>query len=213
MKGIQYREPLSSPPSRRKQGTLAKNINSICDSLTEFFLPEPTHISSGFGTMSHIDRFAIGTPAWHLALFSTEVHAFAHSSTLNTLHLSDHAIFGIDISAKQPIPSNSHPIPSFITKHRIFKNLIQEALHYFNFASCTLAMHFAELNVIIRVFLFVLRYLYSLNLPSNPGMILIFLLKIPLMLIMLMNKIVILAPGWCGLKMFLLLHALLISLI
>ena len=201
MKGIQYKEPLSPPPSRRKQGTLAKNINSICDSLTEFFLPEPTHISSGFGTMSHIDRFAIGTPAWHLALFSTEVHAFAHSSTLNTLHLSDHAIFGIDISAKQPIPSNSHPIPSFITKHRIFKNLIQEALHYFNFASCTLAMHFAELNVIIRVFLFVLRSSFNLRLPLNLGMSLTLFLRKLLKLIMLMSRILVFVLGWCGLRM------------
>ena len=177
VKDICFKEPLASPPKKRKQGSLANAINSVFDSLTEFFLPEPTHIATAHGTMSHIDRFALGSPAWHLALFSTDFHAIARSSTLNTLNLSDHSIFGITISSKNPVPSNFHPLPFFITKHKIFKNLMHEALNYFNFNNYTPAMQLAELNVMIRGVAFCTKELIQSQYALTPWDDLDFLAK------------------------------------
>ena len=76
---------------------LATSINGIFDALIDFSLSEPTHITSDSGVMSHIDRFALGSSSWNLSLFNFESHVFARASTLNTLHLSDHALVGIKV--------------------------------------------------------------------------------------------------------------------
>ena len=73
---IDHHFPLSVSIPRNNYGVDAKSINDMFSSLTEIFLDEPSHYSSGSGRLSFIDRAAFSCPVWAMDLFQVSAFFF-----------------------------------------------------------------------------------------------------------------------------------------
>eukprot|EP00973_Karenia_brevis_P077309 10739252-Karenia_brevis.AAC.1 len=98
----------------------------------ELYQSKPTRYNKTNHTESRLDRILTATPSWLLKMLEVDIHL--HESPLATFRKgrSDHAMLISSMQLRCPKALNRRPIPRWVTKTKVYADLIRKAAQEIN---------------------------------------------------------------------------------
>ena len=105
------------------------------DKLTEVRLSAPSHYAAGAKTVARLDRFYLGGPAHDWSQTFVSPGQSVDPVSLFYRGISDHAPTMVRIGARRSPRPGRHPIDPTLSKHKLYKGFLRDALpvNYSNF--------------------------------------------------------------------------------
>eukprot|EP00973_Karenia_brevis_P031451 4339301-Karenia_brevis.AAC.1 len=123
---IDQAEYLSCPSLHVENHSSENNAwDSIFATVHELATHNLTHYSSKGRYENRLDRIFTTLPTWALRQLSVVTPHFMSAYQYHSNKLSDHSPVGVIISPRSSLPPPSRSIPSFVTKHPIYKQIIR----------------------------------------------------------------------------------------
>eukprot|EP00973_Karenia_brevis_P080911 11224261-Karenia_brevis.AAC.1 len=85
-----------------------------------------THYCKAEGFESRIDRVWWSLPPWMTRLMSITRVNYQPAHSFHSKGLSDHAPNGFILAPSSPLPLHNQPIPSFVSRHPIYKSMLAD---------------------------------------------------------------------------------------